>query len=204
MESKPAPAEQWGPLSLFHDQIRTAADRIGWPCFLRTDHTSNKHDWKDACFLEKPADVPRHVFNLAAFSECCGMLGLPYTIWAVRELLPTKPVAFCKAYGGMPLCREFRFFVDNGHIRCCHPYWPVQAVEEGLPDRVIDYAELCAGDEAQDLVTLARAAARAVPGQWSIDILDTERGWVVTDMAEAHKSFHWGGCAKAKLFEEAA
>lgn len=28
----------------------------------------------------------------------------------------------------------------------------------------------------------------------SVDILDTEKGWFVTDMAEADKSFHWEGC----------
>ena len=25
----------------------------------------------------------------------------------------------------------------------------------------------------------------------------TARGWFITDLAEAHKSFHWAGCARA-------
>jgi hypothetical protein len=35
------------------------------------------------------------------------------------------------------------------------------------------------------LTDLANAAGRGVGGAWSIDILETRRGWMVTDMAEA-------------------
>jgi hypothetical protein len=45
------------------------------------------------------------------------------------------------------------------------------------------------------LTELANAAGRAVGGVWSIDLLETRRGWMVTDMAEAHKSWHeWPEC----------
>jgi hypothetical protein len=42
--------------------------------------------------------------------------------------------------------------------------------------------------------TFAKAAGCAVGGAWSVDILETKRGWFVTDMAEAEKSFHWPEC----------
>lgn len=32
---------------------------------------------------------------------------------------------------------------------------------------------------------------------WSVDVLETRRGWFVTDMAEAARSFHWPGCEHA-------
>ena len=31
-------------------------------------------------------------------------------------------------------------------------------------------------------------------GHWSVDILETERGWYVTDMALAPRSWHWPHC----------
>ena len=35
-------------------------------------------------------------------------------------------------------------------------------------------------------------------GAWSVDVLKTRRGYYVTDMAEAHRSFHWEGCEHAQ------
>jgi hypothetical protein len=34
-----------------------------------------------------------------------------------------------------------------------------------------------------------------------VDILETKRGWFVTDMAEAGKSWHWPGCKNEKAFK---
>ena len=45
-----------------------------------------------------------------------------------------------------------------------------------------------------ELRNLASAAGKAVGGEWSVDILETRRGWYITDMAEAYKSWHWEGC----------
>lgn len=52
-------------------------------------------------------------------------------------------------------------------------------------------------EERGELSVLAAHAGSVVGGAWSVDILETERGWMVTDMAEAHKSFHWEGCPHA-------
>ena len=50
-------------------------------------------------------------------------------------------------------------------------------------------------DEECALIALAEKASRAVGGAWSIDLLETRRGWVLTDMAEAHRSWHdWPDC----------
>lgn len=44
------------------------------------------------------------------------------------------------------------------------------------------------------------AGAFAGDGAWSVDVLETTNGLYVTDMAEAHRSFHWEGCeAKDQL-----
>jgi hypothetical protein len=51
------------------------------------------------------------------------------------------------------------------------------------------------GETEREVTDLANAAGRAVGGVWSIDLLETQRGWMVTDMAEAEKSWHeWPDC----------
>lgn len=178
----------------FLAELAAAATDIGFPCFLRTDHTSGKHSWEDTCFLKSADDVTQHVYNIAEFSECAALMGVPWRVWVMREFLPTIPLGSCTSYGNMPVCREFRYFVDDGKIRCAHPYWPDHALERGGIDlATFDYKALCAG-QTRELDRLAETAGKAVGGSWSVDILETRNGWYVTDMAEAHKSFHWEGC----------
>jgi len=69
----------------------------------------------------------------------------------------------------------------------------MEALERGGTEQV-NYEALCRMDDESALVMLATQAGKAVGGAWSVDILETERGWYVTDMAEAHKSSHWEGC----------
>jgi hypothetical protein len=188
-----------GAVRDFGEQIAVIGDEMGWPVFLRTDHTSAKHHWNEACFVAKREDVLSHIFQIAEFSELCSFMGLPWKNWAVREFLPTKPLAIAPRYSDMPVCREFRFFVTDGEVQCWHPYWPLDSLEQGgVVNAEAIYAEMCRCENEAALIALAEAAGRAVPGSWSIDILDTARGWFVTDMAEAEKSFHWSGCAFEK------
>lgn len=192
-DGKDGTSDQTSSYDNFVCDIRIAAEAFGFPCFLRTDHTSAKHSWDNTCFVKAPDDIKRHVFSIVEFSECCGFIGLPYSVWAVREFLPTIPHGTCPNYSNMPVCREFRFFVDDGVMRCAHPYWPLQALNDGgWSGSDIDFEKMCRWPH--ELKDLAEAAGRAVGGSWSIDILETRRGWYVTDMAEAEKSFHWGGC----------
>lgn len=186
------------PLAFF-DEIAAAADQVGWPCFLRTDHTSHKHNWQKTCFLPDRDSIPDHVFEIAEFSEFVGFLiDLPWDCWAVREMLPTKPVGFCPLYGGMPICREFRVFVDDGVMRCWHGYWPEEALEQGgaVYDAEFDTGSFYSPDPQtlEQVRNLAMRAGAAVGGSWSVDILETEDGWKVTDMAVAADSYHWEGC----------
>ena len=176
------------------------AEKIGFPVFLRTGQGSGKHQWKDTCFVPSREALPSHVAALVEWSECVDMIGLPYHAWAVREMLPTIPACKLTAYGNMPLCREFRFFTEGGKVICRHPYWPDGAVEEGKPDDPDWRAKLAvhhrmSADERDRLTVLAERAAAACPEQdWSIDFLETERGFYLTDMAVASRSFHWKGC----------
>jgi hypothetical protein len=116
----------------------------------------------------------------------------------VREFLPTMPVGVCPRYGNMPVCREYRYFIEDGRYCCSHPYWPMEAlVDGGFDISQQEFDALCAG-RTQALDRIAIDAGEALGGAWSVDVLETERGWIVTDMAEASKSYHWAGCKTRK------
>lgn len=189
----------------FVADITRAAVDFGFPCFLRTGYASAKHSWSETCFLPDADSVHAHILAIVEFSEMADMIGLPYGTWAIRELLPTKPLGICTAYRGMPVCREFRLFVDGPEVICRHPYWPRRALAEGgAPASVYEEAcHLTVAEDSEIRDIASRAGAALGGGAWSIDILDTKGGWYVTDLAEAHKSFHWEGCRKAYRFEKA-
>lgn len=187
---------------LFNKWVAVLEDvvaKMGRPAFLRTGHTSGKHDWKNTCFIGPDSNVGQHAFGIIEYSELNGMFGeLPWQTWVVREFLPSKAIGICPRFGDMPVAREFRVFVDGCHVECCHPYWPLGALRQGghvIGDEAYKNWSRITGDEEHELIYgLASRAGMAVGGRWSVDILDTEKGWFVTDMAEADKSFHWEGC----------
>lgn len=192
---------QAAAMDVFVAAVAGAVNDVGgYPFFFRTDHTSGKHEWSRTCFVTSADDIRQHAFNLAYFSECVSMFGeLSWNTYVVREMLPTMPIGVCTEYFNFPICREFRFFVEEGKVRCWHPYWPWQAIIDGgfIPSAE-EYEHCCnlSDEELNTLTDLAEQAGRACGGAWSIDFLETKRGWFLTDMAEAHRSFHWEGCEK--------
>ncbi len=203
-------------VTFFLDVLRAAGDQVGWPAFLRTGHTSSKHAWKRTCYLPSADKLARHVAALVEFSNCVNQpLGLPTNVWCMRELLPTEPVFTTPVYGDMPISREFRVFVDGSDVKCVHPYWPEEALMRGFPreegsndwgegessyDVPDDFDEKYAAlaylkDDEETIRALASRAGAALGGAWSVDVLETKRGWYVTDVAKADRSFHWEGCS---------
>jgi 8-oxo-dGTP pyrophosphatase MutT (NUDIX family) len=177
--------------------VKEASEEIGLPVFLRTGLTSGKHNWENTCCLTDSSKVLHHVASIVEFSECCDFIGLACDWWAVREFLPTIPLGICPRYGNMPVCREFRCFVRDGEVLCMHSYWPANALETGGVDRSEELAAELAWCPQETIIRdIAARAGAAIGGAWSVDILETRRGWYVTDMAEASKSFHWPGCTR--------
>ena len=193
------------------EDLRSAAFRIGaGPWFLRTGQGSGKHDWSRCCYLTDLDKLPHHVAALVEWSHLVDMLGLRHDVWCVREFLPTEPVATLPGYGGMPLVKEVRGFVKGGKVVCVHPYWPMEAIQQGFGrdadmNVVADTLERITVSlgEIGESYKLLTAVAKTFDGDgaWSVDVLATKRGWYVTDMAIAERSFHWDGCEAAKLFQ---
>jgi hypothetical protein len=217
-----------GKLELI-DKLCGAAKRIGGPpWFLRTGHGSGKHDWIDTCFVElvdwggvdvgEDGELARirhtimdHVHALVEWSNCVDMMGLPTKVWAVREFLPL--VSSFTSYNGMPVAREFRFFIDGGAITntssvcCMHPYWPKAAVHRGGPSEPLwreHYDKLFAWtpELLAELYPIAIQAARQFDGAWSLDLAQHQDGrWFAIDMAPAALSWHWPGCDNEKRWK---
>lgn len=193
-----APADD--SLNDFAAKLAGAAAEFGFPAFLRTDHTSGKHGWDRTCFVADPGNMAQHILEIATYSEMAGLMGLPWDTWVVREFLPTMPIGTAPGYGNMPLCREYRAFAEDGTLGCVHPYWPAFALDQGdVPDAEAAAAALTdiSTEDRETIMRLAREATKALGGAWSVDLLQTKRGWFLTDMAEAAKSFHWPGCPNA-------
>lgn len=188
----------------FFSSLKSACLEMGLPCFLRTGHTSDKHNWKYTCCVSKISRLANHIYNLVEFSAIADFIGLPTNVWVVRKMLPTKPVL--TAFRGiMPICREFRVFVSGSTYECMHPYWPKEALAEGFDEipRSFQqkYVALCSlwNTEEKQVIELAREAGHAVGGgSWSVDVISTINGWYITDMADAEQSYHWKGCPKIK------
>ena len=186
----------------FMASLVEGVERIGEPCFLRTGQGSGKHQWKNTCFLKSREDLPNHIAVLVEWSELVDFLGLPHNVWAVRELLPTEPMAVCPWYGDFPLVPEALAFVKDGKVLCIHNYWPIGSIEEGgvpHPEKV--HAAINAVIDCDEVRDLAQKVATVFKGDgaWSADILQTKRGWHVTDMAEAGRSFHVPECQNALI-----
>jgi hypothetical protein len=193
-------------------RVLTKAMRvIGFPCFLRTGHGSNKHDWIDSCYvlIDDSVVIESHVANLVEWSYTVDFMGLPLNTWAVREIIPTIPLFY--AFKRFPVTREFRFFINNKnsynknhfYIEHVQPYWPHGAIRNPSSTQweviLEDASEITAG-EYEILAHLAQTAGRAVgEGYWSIDFLQDSSGlWWLTDIAEGDKSFKWGESVHSK------
>jgi|GEM_PF-583455 len=181
-------------------QAREAASLLGYPIFLRTDHTSNKHDWRDSCFVASEKDLPEHMINLVEFTEC--IIGIGFGGFVVREFLDLPHIF--KAFSGLPVAREFRFFIKNGKVICRHPYWIAAAMRRvdcinwqnklSAISKLTSYEQKVLDDYALK-VSHAIEPLKVPENFWSVDFCQTKSGkWVVTDLAVGANSFHVPTC----------
>jgi len=190
-------AEVWPEARRVEELIMEAIETLGgYPVFLRTDLTANKHDWIRTCYISVKSDIKSHIFALTDFSFAVdiGLSG-----FAVREFLQLE--SKFEAFQGMPVAREYRVFAEKGNVLCIHPYWPKEAMRfyKSTPlDWQSDLEFLSAIVERERIEKLALRAEAAINDgfPWSIDVCrDIAGKWWVTDMAPACRSYHWKGCS---------
>jgi hypothetical protein len=104
-----------------------------------------------------------------------------------------------KAFEGMPVSKERRYFVRDGKVVCKHPYWPEDAIygHKLPPDWKLLLAamNLETGEEREQLNAYAVKFASVNPGFWSVDFAQDARGnWWLIDAARGEVSWHAAGC----------
>lgn len=183
-------------LSFSIEDVRDAVNRIGTPCFLRTDLASAKHCGPSAYRINSSAndDLWRTVFQ--TFEDNCTkfMQEMPQA-FLVREWL-TLPAPFT-AFDGHPVAREWRLFVENTGVTACF-YWPRASIERRLDAPPTDWetqyrhlARVLEHAEFQELEAYARRSVDLIGGdEWSVDFAQDANGkWWLIDMALAAHSW---------------
>ncbi len=182
----------------FFNELEKAVDIVGLPAFLKTEMLSNKHDWKDSCFIKSKSTLPSHIRNLIEMSYMATIdRRTDYNFFAVRQFIETEKV-FNYFPGDMPITKEVRIFVRNNKIECKHPYWPVKIFEKIESDLIKKIRIL---NKKDDGITnkMGNYIARIFSGYWSIDLLKAKNGeWYCIDMAIGEKSWHDADCKFSK------
>lgn len=191
--------EEHKPLENAVKQIKTIIETgFGYPTFLRTGQTSNKHSWSHTCYVDKESDIYSHMVNLIEFSSICDLYGLPFDVWAIREFLELE--TYFTAFDNMPIGKEFRFFIENGSIIYEQPYWLKKAFQEPYTPKEKNWEqhlETFSNLQTKDIEparTLAREVAEIFKDdvQFSVDICKLKSSeWYITDMAVGANSFRW-------------
>ncbi len=183
----------WGA---YAKQIWTAAEEMGYPLFLRTDLFSGKHEWARTCYIPPGESIEQHIISLVIMGECMSLEGFAHRAVVLREFLQLDAPFVAPSYRGMPVAREWRFFVRDGVVQCWHPYWPAEAVQQGRVEDPEWEAKLANLHEFRDgelslLSTYATWVAWQLGGYWSVDFACTQDGtWYLIDMALGEASWH--------------
>lgn len=185
------------------DVVTAAAKEIGYPVFLRTDLSSAKHGGLEACSAKDESEITRATVLTIEDNEMKFWLE-PHgpSAFMVREFIDLD--SGFSAFGGLPIAREWRFFVRGGEPCCHHSYWPEDSVEfweeeepKGWREILADHHREPAEIEALQAQALLAAAACG-GGFWSVDFaMDKTGKWWLLDMAHGADSWHWPDCPHA-------
>jgi len=195
------------PSNLDLSKIHAALNVLKYPAFIRTEHGSGKHEFDRCCYIEKPEDLFNHLVALNEWSQLAQIMGLSFDYLIVREYLP--PVHSFKAFLGLPIAKEYRVFVKDGKVVCKHFYWPEEAIEV-FGDYILpgDWKEQLKSldsltpEEDHLLITLAERFGSVLPGNWSVDFMKSESGWVMIDAARAEHSWHPDDCPRQLFWRD--
>jgi hypothetical protein len=136
------------------------------PIILKDYVKSQKHYWKEACFIPDASDtasverVTRRFLQLQGDSLVGGLV--------FREFIDLEPIGL-HPKSGMPLTREFRLFYFDSRPLHSLPYW-----EHG------DY-----GGAIPPLDQFSEAASRVKSRFFTMDVAKTKRGnWILIELGD--------------------
>jgi len=114
--------------------VQAACEQIGYPCFLRSDLGSAKHDGPRAYRIDEAKRAGSVLYATIEDQEMQFWLEKEGpAAMLVREFLDLD--APFVAFGGIPIAREWRFFANRDQMFCAHPYWPASALQFTIAHR---------------------------------------------------------------------
>lgn len=187
------------------DEINTiiqAANEIGYPLFMRSDLNSGKHDFKNTCYVPDSMTIFKNLYGLL---EDNAIKDQPITSIVLREYI--EPAWEFKAFNGLPIAPERRYFVSCGEVVCHHAYWCEDSIEfwnnQRQPNNWKDVlAEMNEETELEiELLTgyAEKVAHALLEHELSVDFMKARRNggeWILIDIASAIQSWH-PDCDKA-------
>lgn len=182
----------------FWADLFSAGLKLGYPLFMRTDHSSAKHQYVDTCYVRSEGALENNVWRLIEMNALADVLGLPYEAIVLREFIPLAS-RFTAFGGSLPIAPERRYFVRDGRAECRHAYWPAEAIErvrqaDALPCEWrgwLDEMNCESDDEVSLLSDYACLIGNALPGYWSVDFAKAADGrWIFIDSATGERSWH--------------
>lgn len=167
------------------------SDTIGYPCFMKDGVFSGKHEWDKTCFISCKEDIEPHLKQMLYFQACVDCAPSHWIV--IRRFIETIP-AF-KSHLGMPVNREFRFFVRDGSVYHYQPYWPDYSIEgpsiKNWKEELARISKI-SREEFDYLSELSLKVGNMLGHGWSIDWLQDKNGnWWLTDMATDNSSFYY-------------
>ena len=199
------------PLSEEIDKVIT--DIFGYPCFIRGDLTSGKHNFLHTCYLVDDSDkdsdyyqdhrlkyIKFHVYNLVEQS-ILGPEVMPNAFF-IREYINLEHKF--EAFHGLPISKERRIFIQDDAIQCSHPYWPISSIEFYTGTPPVNWEELLEEQNQEDeydsltLEAFCHILSRTLEGYWSVDFAKSIDGiWYFIDCARGVDSYHLPDCSNS-------
>ncbi|BDS09794.1 ATP-grasp domain-containing protein [Aureispira anguillae] len=140
------------------------------PIIVKDYVKSQKHYWKEACFIPDASDLKQVEKITKRFIELQDVdlnVGIVYRAFVELEPLTTHAIS------GMPLTKEFRLFVKNGKIIAAANYW-----DQGDYDLV-----------APNLIFLKAVIPCIKSNFFSIDIAQQKDGnWIIVELGDGQVS----------------
>jgi len=183
-------------------KIFEGAETVGFPLFMRTDQASGKHNWSETCFVPTSQRLPIHVLRLIDINVFEGIK--PENIRALAFRKYVQMLTGFRAFEGMPINPERRYFVKDGTIICHHPYWPKEAIRQpSTPHwaKILENMNQEIPSEVKLLNAWAIDLGKTLGGSWSLDFCDSVAGWFFIDAAMAKDSYHDPSCIMKKRLE---
>ena len=201
-------------LNEYSETFSEIMDALGpFPIFLRTDHSSQKHSFKQTCRLPSSKSLFGHILELVDTNMVCGLEdnALVFRRWLDLD------AGFVAFNGHLPINVEARLFIRDGRIQCIHPYWPEDAIQSWYDNKKMfedrydtkltpamhpSWRRILKSQNdiiAKSTLILEQYAGmvsqRVGDGYWSVDFaLGIDGQWYLIDMAEGELSYHYPGC----------